>query len=123
MSRSAYGKSPCYYCGRRISNAGWAKVSHMRKHVREGLVTEEQRIDYSQGTRNFRTYLRFSATEEGKRARKHLVKVSRARRLQQGQGLLEYALLLILVALIVIVLLGIFGRSVGNMFSNIISNI
>jgi len=92
----------------------------MRKHVREGLVTEEQRIDYSQGTRNFRTYLRFSATEEGKRARRESIK---QRRLQQGQGLLEYAMLLILVALIVIVLLVIFGRGIGNMFSNIISNI
>lgn len=120
MSRSAYGQRECDYCGRWISTAGWAWTSHMRKHVREGLVTEKRAIDYSQGERNFRTYLRFSATEEGKRARKSLVKKVRS---QKGQGLIEYAMLIVLVAVIVIVLLGIFGRSVGNMFSNIISNI
>jgi len=92
----------------------------MRKHVREGLVIERQTIDYSQGKRNFRTYLRFITTEEGKRA---LKEVSGERRHRHGQGMVEYAMLIMLVALIVIVLLVIFGRSVGNLFSNIISNI
>jgi pilus assembly protein Flp/PilA len=41
----------------------------------------------------------------------------------RGQGLVEYAILIALVALIVIVLLALFGTSVGNMFSNIIANI
>jgi pilus assembly protein Flp/PilA len=40
-----------------------------------------------------------------------------------AQGLVEYALIIILVAVIVLVLLAIFGSGVGNMFSNIISNI
>lgn len=40
-----------------------------------------------------------------------------------GQGLLEYALILILVAIVVLALLIIFGPAVGNMFSNVISNI
>ena len=39
-----------------------------------------------------------------------------------GQGLLEYALILILVAIVVMALIIIFGPAVGNMFSNIISN-
>jgi pilus assembly protein Flp/PilA len=42
---------------------------------------------------------------------------------QQAQGLVEYAFLIVLVALIVVVVLALFGQGVGNMFSNIISNI
>jgi Flp pilus assembly pilin Flp len=41
----------------------------------------------------------------------------------RGQGLVEYALLILLVGLAVIVMLALFGAGVGNMFSNIISNI
>jgi pilus assembly protein Flp/PilA len=41
---------------------------------------------------------------------------------QEGQGLMEYALVILLVGLIVIVLLALYGAGVGNMFSNIISN-
>ncbi len=41
----------------------------------------------------------------------------------KGQGLVEYALILALVALVVIILLAIFGPAVGNMFSNVVSNI
>jgi pilus assembly protein Flp/PilA len=40
-----------------------------------------------------------------------------------GQGLLEYALIIMLMALVVISLLFIFGPSVGNMFSNVVSSI
>ena len=39
----------------------------------------------------------------------------------QGQGLVEYALILVLVSLIVLILLVIFGGSVGNLYSNIVS--
>lgn len=42
---------------------------------------------------------------------------------QQGQGLLEYGLVIIFVAIVVIVLLVVFGGSVGNMFSNVIANV
>jgi pilus assembly protein Flp/PilA len=41
----------------------------------------------------------------------------------RGQGLLEYALIIMLVALVVILLLAVFGPAVGNMFSNVIENI
>ncbi|MGH2606165.1 MAG: pilus assembly protein [Anaerolineales bacterium] len=41
----------------------------------------------------------------------------------RGQGLVEYALLLVLVSIIVIVILALFGSGVGNMFSNVISNL
>lgn len=40
-----------------------------------------------------------------------------------GQGLVEYALILVLVAVIVIVLLALFGPAIGNMFSSVIVNI
>jgi pilus assembly protein Flp/PilA len=39
---------------------------------------------------------------------------------EEGQGLLEYALILVLVVLIVIVLLAILGPKVGQMFSSVI---
>ncbi len=42
---------------------------------------------------------------------------------EEGQGLVEYALILVLVAIAVIVILATFGSSVGNMFSNVIRNI
>jgi pilus assembly protein Flp/PilA len=42
---------------------------------------------------------------------------------EEGQGLIEYALILSLVALVVIVMVTIFGPTVGNLFSNIIRNI
>jgi pilus assembly protein Flp/PilA len=41
----------------------------------------------------------------------------------RGQGLVEYAMLIVLVAITVIVLLALFGSGIGNMFSNIVSNI
>jgi pilus assembly protein Flp/PilA len=39
----------------------------------------------------------------------------------RGQGLVEYALILVLVAVFVILLLGVLGNSIGNVFSNILS--
>jgi pilus assembly protein Flp/PilA len=42
---------------------------------------------------------------------------------QEGQGLVEYALILILVAIIVIVILAILGPQMGNIFSNVVSHI
>jgi pilus assembly protein Flp/PilA len=40
---------------------------------------------------------------------------------EKGQGLVEYALILILVALIVIVILALLGPAIGNVFSNLIT--
>ena len=40
---------------------------------------------------------------------------------EKGQGLVEYALILVLVAIVVIVILAIMGPSIGNIFSNIVA--
>ena len=40
-----------------------------------------------------------------------------------GQGLIEYALLLMLVAFVVLGLITVFGSSVGTLYSNIIRSI
>jgi pilus assembly protein Flp/PilA len=41
----------------------------------------------------------------------------------EGQGLVEYALILVLVALIVLVILMLLGPAIGNTFSNIVVSI
>ena len=41
--------------------------------------------------------------------------------INNGQGLVEYALILMLVAIVVIVILALIGPAVGNMFSNVVS--
>jgi pilus assembly protein Flp/PilA len=41
----------------------------------------------------------------------------------RGQGLLEYAMIMLLVALIVIVVLVLLGPPVGNMFSQVVQGI
>ena len=38
----------------------------------------------------------------------------------EGQGLVEYALILVLVAIVVIIILAVLGPAVGQIFSNII---
>ena len=38
----------------------------------------------------------------------------------KGQGLVEYALILVLMAVVVIVVLAILGPALGNIFSNVI---
>ncbi len=40
--------------------------------------------------------------------------------MSSGQGLVEYALIMLLVALAVIIILALLGPAVGNMFSSII---
>ncbi len=42
---------------------------------------------------------------------------------EEGQGLVEYALILVLVAVVVIVILALLGPAVGNVFSNVVDNI
>jgi pilus assembly protein Flp/PilA len=39
---------------------------------------------------------------------------------EKGQGLVEYALILVLVAVVVIVILALLGPVIGNVFSNIV---
>ncbi len=41
----------------------------------------------------------------------------------QGQGLVEYALIMLLVAIVVIIVLALFGPYVGGLYSNIIQSI
>lgn len=40
----------------------------------------------------------------------------------QGQGLVEYALILVMVAIIVVVIVSVYGAQVGNMFSRVTSS-
>ena len=42
---------------------------------------------------------------------------------EEGQGLVEYALILVLVAVVVIVILALLGPAIGNIFSNIVSTL
>lgn len=41
----------------------------------------------------------------------------------EGQGLVEYALILVLVAVVVIVILAVLGPALGNIFSNIVCGV
>jgi len=41
----------------------------------------------------------------------------------RGQGLVEYALILVLVAIVVIAILIIMGPAIGNLYSNIVTNL
>jgi pilus assembly protein Flp/PilA len=45
------------------------------------------------------------------------------RKLQKGQGLVEYALILVLVAIVIIVILAILGPAIGNVFSDVVESI
>jgi len=42
---------------------------------------------------------------------------------ESGQGLVEYALILLLVALALIVLLSVFGSELSDVYSNVIDNL
>ena len=42
---------------------------------------------------------------------------------EKGQGLVEYALILVLVAVVVIAILALLGPAIGNIFKNIVTNI
>jgi pilus assembly protein Flp/PilA len=42
---------------------------------------------------------------------------------EEGQGLVEYALILVLVAIVVIAILLLLGPIIGNVFSNIVTHI
>ncbi len=40
-----------------------------------------------------------------------------------GQGLIEYALIIVLVSIFAITILSVLGSAVGNVFSNVIANL
>ena len=41
----------------------------------------------------------------------------------RGQGLVEYAMIIMLVGIVVIIVLALLGPAIGNMFSNVVSHI
>jgi pilus assembly protein Flp/PilA len=49
--------------------------------------------------------------------------VVRAKDDEEGQGMVEYALILVLIAVVVIVILTVVGKQVSNVFSNISSGL
>ena len=49
--------------------------------------------------------------------------MSGPRQMEKGQGLVDYAMIIVLVAMVVLLILTVFGPAVGNMFSNIITSI
>ena len=51
------------------------------------------------------------------RAREWIARLARGR--DDGQGLVEYGLILVLIAIVVIVVLQIVGKQVNNVFSNV----
>lgn len=42
---------------------------------------------------------------------------------EKGQGLVEYAIILVLIVVLILVLLAFFGTGVGDIYSNIVSTI
>ena len=42
---------------------------------------------------------------------------------ERGQGLVEYALILVLIAVTVIAILAVLGPGIGNVFTNIMANL
>lgn len=52
---------------------------------------------------------------------KQLLNLAKAKKQEDAQGLVEYALILVLVAVVVIVILSQMGPAVGNIFSTVVS--
>ena len=44
-------------------------------------------------------------------------------RRERGQGLVEYAMIMVMVALVVLGMLLLLGPAIGNMYSNIVANL
>jgi pilus assembly protein Flp/PilA len=42
---------------------------------------------------------------------------------EKGQGMLEYGLIIVLVAVLVMIILIALGPGIGNMFSNVVTNV
>ena len=42
---------------------------------------------------------------------------------QKGQGLIEYAFIIVLIALVVLVMISVFGTALGNIYSMIITSL
>jgi pilus assembly protein Flp/PilA len=59
----------------------------------------------------------------GRDGEAHMKGMSTGRDGQTGQGLLEYALVIVLVAVIVLIVIAVLGGSTGNLFSNVVFNV
>ncbi len=68
MSRSAYGRSPCWICGRVISAAGFAQYNHKMMHVRRGEMTVIRK--QLESVKFLLHTPRFTITDKGHEARK-----------------------------------------------------
>lgn len=82
MSRSAYGRSPCFICGRIISNAGFAQYNHNMAHVRKGHY-RHRKVRRHGRTRRGESYSypahEFDITKKGQGARAHRQRKERKR--------------------------------------------
>ena len=47
------------------------------------------------------------------------IAAARSEKDEKGQGMVEYALILVLIAIVVIVILAVVGKQVSNVFSNV----
>ena len=52
---------------------------------------------------------------------RELIERAKARKTQAGQGMVEYALILVLVSIVVIVILLTMGGQIANVFSNVVA--
>jgi hypothetical protein len=68
VSRSAYGRSPCFTCGKIISVAGFAQYNHKMMHVRRDEMTVEDRKGIGESVLYYHPV--FTITDKGRRARK-----------------------------------------------------
>ncbi len=65
-------------------------------------------------------YARLSTKEGSILSELQLKKMAAAARRQLGQGMVEYALILVLVSIVVIVILLTMGQQIQNVFSNVV---
>lgn len=63
----------------------------------------------------------FSSTSSQRHGEKGGSKVTWGSRSQGGQGMVEYALILVLVSIVVIVILLTMGQQIANVFSNVVA--
>jgi pilus assembly protein Flp/PilA len=61
------------------------------------------------------------ATRERKEVIKVVWRILNRTRQQHGQGMVEYALILVLVSIVVIVILLTMGNQIANVFSNVVA--
>ena len=106
--RSTSSLKPCEYCGKPTANI----FPIMDKYVRA--------CDGVHAYKAHRQECLINSIFDGAVARARMGIKSI---MQSGQGLVEYALILVLVAVVVTIALALLGPSIGNVFSGIVANI